>query len=183
LKIELLVLSFATSLQGAASYPDYRCFTTTRLVTFYLAISAAGLSEDVYNLTNIAASPCMFTTGGLPLSQLGNHPVVRTRRWLVFKQLRSDNARGSSSGRSILELPIHHDPPAALAIIAFLPFSTGAQVTLSKSFRACDCHCRLYYVVVDSYLQQRRNRSQLAAGVFDGFDGRLQCWCIHHTKD
>lgn len=88
LECELLLLSFATGIQDAASWVDYGCFASNQTGnTLFLAIGVAGLGCNSYSIPNIRMSLGAFLAGGLVIDQIGNYFGVRKRLWLlIFKQ-------------------------------------------------------------------------------------------------
>ena len=88
LEAELLLLSFATGIQDAAAWPDYKCFASNQTGnTLFLAIGVAGLTHNQYSIPNIGVSLSMFVAGGFILGQLGNFIGVRKRLWLLISNL------------------------------------------------------------------------------------------------
>lgn len=182
LESQLLLLSFATGIQDAATWPDYTCFASNQTGnTLFLAIGVAGLAKNAYSFPNIGMSLGMFIAGGLVMGQLGNRFGVRRRLWLLL----------SSIVQTVLvivglivqyALPVKQEGPAALGVIACLAFSSGAQVAMSRSLKITEITTAMATaayvdVVVDPGLLEQRNRLRnrrvmflvmLTAGCFAG---------------
>ncbi|KAL1970416.1 hypothetical protein VTN77DRAFT_5577 [Rasamsonia byssochlamydoides] len=138
LEAELLALSFATGIQDAASYPDYRCFAANQTGnTVFLAISVAGLAQGVYSFSNIVTSLCLFIGGGLVLGQMGNYFGVRKRIWLVTSNLLQTVMVLAAMIIQYLA-PIRRDGPASTAVLGLLAFSSGGQVAMSRSLKIAE---------------------------------------------
>lgn len=182
LESELLLLSFATGIQDAAAWPDYMCFASNQTGnTLFLAIGVAGLTRDAYSFPNIGVSLSLFVAGGLVMGQLGNYFGVRRRLWLLISNL-VQTALVFCALIIQYSWPIKRDGPAALAVIASLAFSSGAQVAMSRSLKVTEITTAMATaafidVVIDPSLANLRNRLRnrrvlflvmLTAGCFVG---------------
>lgn len=182
LECELLLLSFATGIQDAAAWPDYRCFASNQTGnTLFLAIGVAGLTNDLYSFPNIGVSLSMFVAGGFVLGQLGNLVGVRKRLWLLISNLIQTTLVFCAL---IIQYsrPIRQDGPAAVAVIGLLAFSSGGQVAMSRSLKITEITTAMATaafvdVVVDPDLGKLKNRLRnrrvmflvmLVAGCFVG---------------
>ncbi|KAJ5152991.1 uncharacterized protein N7482_009469 [Penicillium canariense] len=182
LECELLLLSFATGIQDAAAWPDYTCFASNQTGnTLFLAIGVAGLTNNAYSFPNIGVSLSLFVAGGLVMGQLGNYVGVRRRLWLLISNLIQTTLVFCAL---IIQYswPIRRDGPAAMAVIACLAFSGGAQVAMSRSLKMTEITTAMATaafidVVVDPKLGKLRNRLRnrrvmflvmLTAGCFVG---------------
>lgn len=182
LEIELLLLSFATGMQDAATWPDYACFASNQTGnTLFLAIGTAGLTKNGYSFPNIGVSVSFFVLGGLVLGQLGNLVGVRKRLWLLVSNLIQTTLCFCAA---IIQYswPITRDGPATMAVIALLAFSSGGQVAMSRSLKITEITTAMATaafvdVVVDPSLGKWRNRCRnrrigflfmLVAGCFAG---------------
>jgi uncharacterized membrane protein YoaK (UPF0700 family) len=165
LEAELLALSFATGIQDAASYPDYRCFAANQTGnTVFLAISVAGLAHGVYSLANITTSLCSFVGGGFVLGQMGNYCGVRKRIWLVVSNLLQTAMVLAAMTIQYL-LPVTRDGAPAMAVLGLLAFSSGAQVAMSRSLKISEITTAMATaayidVMVDPGLLRLHNRSR-----------------------
>ncbi|KAJ5613530.1 hypothetical protein N7528_007184 [Penicillium herquei] len=182
LECQLLLLSFATGIQDAATWPDYSCFASNQTGnTLFLAIGVAGLTRNAYSFPNIGVSLSLFVMGGLVMGQLGNFFGVRCRLWLLISNLIQTLM---VFGALIIQhlWPIKRDGPAALGVIALLAFSSGGQVAMSRSLKITEITTAMATaafvdVVVDPDLVKLKNRLRnrrvmflvmLTAGCFAG---------------
>ncbi|KAL4789357.1 hypothetical protein BDV19DRAFT_397149 [Aspergillus venezuelensis] len=163
LETQLLLLTLATGIQDAATWPDYTCFASNQTGnTLFLTIAAAGLSGDAYSPRNAAMSLGMFIAGGLVLGQLGLAIGERTRIWLVL----------SNFIQTLLilvalvlqyTLPLRTEGHIALTVIACLAFSSGGQVAMTRSLKITEITTAMATaafvdVVVDPGMLRRKNR-------------------------
>lgn len=165
LEAELLALSFATGIQDAASYPDYRCFAANQTGnTIFLAISVAALDGGVYSFQNIITSLVLFVGGGLVLGQMGNYFGVRKRIWLVTSNVLQTILVLAATIIQYLT-PIRRDGAAAMAVLGLLAFSSGGQVAMSRSLKITEITTAMATaayidVMCDPALLKARNRSR-----------------------
>ncbi|KAJ5766487.1 uncharacterized protein N7511_004103 [Penicillium nucicola] len=182
LECELLLLSFATGIQDAAAWPDYSCFASNQTGnTLFLAIGVAGLTNNAYSFPNIGISLSLFVAGGFVMGQLGNYIGVRRRLWLLISNF-IQTALVFVAVAVQYSFPIRRDGPAAMAVIACLAFSSGAQVAMSRSLKITEITTAMATaafidVVVDPCLGKLKNRLRnrrvmflimLTAGCFVG---------------
>jgi uncharacterized membrane protein YoaK (UPF0700 family) len=182
LECELLLLSFATGIQDAAAWPDYSCFASNQTGnTLFLAIGVAGLTKDAYSFPNIGVSLSLFVAGGFIMGQIGNYVGVRRRLWLLSTNLIQTSLVFAAVAIQY-SFPIQRDGPAAMAVIALLAFSSGAQVAMSRSLKITEITTAMATaafvdVVVDPNLGKLKNRLRnrrvmflimLTAGCFVG---------------
>lgn len=182
LEAELLILSFATGIQDAASWPDYACFASNQTGnTLFLAIGVAGLTKNGYSFPNIGVSLSMFVAGGFVMGQLGNVVGVRKRLWLLISNLIQTTLCFCAV---IIQdsWPIKRDGHAAMMVIALLAFSSGAQVAMGRSLKITEITTAMATaafidLVVDPDLGKLKNRlrnrrlgflAMLIAGCFAG---------------
>lgn len=138
LESELVLLSFATGIQDAASWADYGCFASNQTGNaLFLAIGAAGLEGTAYSLPHVGISLGAFLAGGWAVGQIGNFFGVRKRLWLITSSA-FQTALVYATAAIQYSLPIKQDSPAALAGIFLLAFSSGAQVALGRSLKITD---------------------------------------------
>jgi uncharacterized membrane protein YoaK (UPF0700 family) len=182
LDAELLLLSFATGIQDAVTWPDYTCFTSNQTGnTLFLAIGAAGLAKGAYSFPNIGMSLGGFIAGGLVMGQIGNYLGVRKRYWLlltnIIQTLMIYAAAAIRYGTSTAQ-----EGPVALGVIFLLAFSSGGQVAMSRSLKITEITTAMAtaaYIdaVVDPKFLALKNRSRnrrvlflamLTAGCFAG---------------
>ncbi|KAJ5198282.1 uncharacterized protein N7498_007399 [Penicillium cinerascens] len=163
LESELLLLSFATGIQDAAAWPDYRCFASNQTGnTLFLAIGVAGLTKHLYSFPNIGVSLSMFIAGGFILGQLGNLVGVRKRLWLLISNLIQTTLVFCAL---IIQYsrPIREEGTAAMAVIGLLAFSSGGQVAMSRSLKITEITTAMATaafvdVVIDPDLGKLKNR-------------------------
>lgn len=138
LEIELLILSFATGIQDAASWTDYGCFASNQTGnTLLLAIGSAGFAGDAYSLPNVGMSLGAFLAGGLVAGQMGNFLGVRRRLWLFSSSfLQTGMVYGAAAIQ--YRAGTDYEGAAALGVIFLLAFSSGAQVALGRSLKITD---------------------------------------------
>lgn len=132
LESELLLLSFATGIQDAATYNDYQCFASNQTGnTVLLAVGLSGLSNSSFSLRTVGVSLGTFLAGCYLMGQLGNIVGPRKRFWIfasnVFQTALVFAAVGiqwaaSSSGSDA----------TAMAVITLLAVSSGAQVAMAR---------------------------------------------------
>jgi uncharacterized membrane protein YoaK (UPF0700 family) len=139
LESELVLLSFATGIQDAASWSDYGCFASNQTGNgLFLAIGAAKLEGSAYSLSHVGMSSLgAFLAGGWAVGQIGNLVGVRKRLWLVASSA-FQTALVYAAAAIQYNLPIPQGSPAALAGIFLLAFSSGAQVALGRSLKITD---------------------------------------------
>ncbi|KAJ5548743.1 hypothetical protein N7513_005977 [Penicillium frequentans] len=163
LECELLILSFATGIQDAAAWPDYSCFASNQTGnTLFLAIGVAGLTRNAYSFPNIGVSLSLFVAGGFIMGQLGNYVGVRRRLWLLISNL----IQTLFVFCALIvqhQWPVKRDGPAAMAVIALLAFSSGAQVAMSRSLKITEITTAMATaafidLVVDPNLGKLKNR-------------------------
>ena len=168
---ELVLLTFTTGMQDAASFPDFHCFASNQTGnTVLLATVAAGLTEDFVPLANIATSLAMFLAGALIMGQIGNIVGRRRRLWLllnstlqtgmVFEASAMQYSKGDG-GRG----------PIAVGVIALLAFSAGAQVTMSRAMEVPEITTAMATaawvdLVIDPDVLAKRNRSRNRRALF-----------------
>ncbi|KAL4958687.1 YoaK family protein [Aspergillus stella-maris] len=163
LEAQLLLLTLATGIQDAATWPDYTCFASNQTGnTLFLTIAAAGLSGDAYSPRNAAMSLGMFIAGGLVLGQLGLLLGERTRIWLIISNLVQTLLILVAL---VLQytLPLRTEGPIALSVIACLAFSSGGQVAMTRSLKVTEITTAMATaafvdVVVDPGMLKRKNR-------------------------
>lgn len=160
LESQLLLLSFATGIQDAATWPDYGCFASNQTGnTLFLAIGVAGLAGNAYSFGNISMSLGSFLAGSLVMGQIGNQIGVRKRFWLLSTSI-------IQTVMVFVAAAISHsyqDAPAALLVLFLLAFSSGAQVAMSRSLKITEITTAMATaayvdVVVDPAILQRHNR-------------------------
>ncbi|KAJ5295095.1 hypothetical protein PENANT_c035G06851 [Penicillium antarcticum] len=182
LESELLLLSFATGIQDAASWVDYGCFASNQTGnTLFLAIGAAGFGGNSNSLPNIGMSLGAFLAGGLIIGQIGHYFGARKRLWLFISSL-LQTAMVYTAAAIQYQVIVSREGPAALVVLFLLAFSSGAQVALGRSLKITDITTAMATaayidVMADSNLLKLKNRQRnrrvgfllmLTAGCFAG---------------
>ncbi|KAF2875552.1 hypothetical protein BDV95DRAFT_484525 [Massariosphaeria phaeospora] len=182
LETELLLLSFATGIQDATTYPDYQCFASNQTGnTVLLAVGLSGLGGALFSLRSVGVSLGTFVAGCYLWGQVGNVFGPRNRLWLLFTNVvqtalvfatvgvqRSTRASGSDA--------------VAMVVITLLAVSSAAQVAMARPLNVPQITTAMAtaaYVdlLVDPQLHSLNNRHRnrrllflvmLAAGSFVG---------------
>ncbi|OCK75193.1 hypothetical protein K432DRAFT_337810 [Lepidopterella palustris CBS 459.81] len=182
LEAELLLLSFATGIQDATTYPDYQCFASNQTGnTVLFAVGVAGLGGSLFSLRTVGVSLGTFIAGCYLMGQIGNLCGPRKRLWLlitnavqtalVFAAVGIQWSVRSSGSDSI-----------AMVVITLLAVSSGAQVAMARPLnipQITTAMATAAYVdlLVDPHLHSLHNRHRnrrlcfllmLAAGSFVG---------------
>ncbi|OIW22652.1 hypothetical protein CONLIGDRAFT_658085 [Coniochaeta ligniaria NRRL 30616] len=132
IEIELLLLSFATGIQDAATYPDYRCFASNQTGNaVLLAVGLAGIGGDMFDLPNIGVSLGAFVGGCYVMGQLANLVGPRRRLWVLFSNMVSTAMVYAAAAVQWILIPTHTGT-IPLVIISLLAFSSGAQVAMTR---------------------------------------------------
>lgn len=135
LELELLILTFSIGIQDAIAFPDFKCFASNQTGnTVVLAIGAAGLGGDQFDLRNIGISLSTFVAGATMTGQFANIIGPTRRGWLLASHLlqtlmvfAAAAIQSISNGQGI--------GPYAMGSIALLAFSSGAQVASMRPMR------------------------------------------------
>lgn len=171
LESELILLSFATGIQDAASWADYGCFASNQTGNMlFLAIGAANIQGASYSLSHVGISLGSFVAGGLLMGQLGNLVGVRRRLWMIASSL-FQTALVFAAAAIQYALDTRKDAPAALAVIFLLAFSSGAQVALGRSLKITDITTAMATaafidIAIDPGLSKPRNRQRNRRSIF-----------------
>jgi uncharacterized membrane protein YoaK (UPF0700 family) len=187
-EFQLLLATFCTGLQDAISYPDFRCFASNQTGnTVVLAVGIANYNyyaakaNSLFHLPNIAMSLSMFLAGATITGQMGNYVGGRRRGWQFITNLAQTAMVFGAAG-----IQYSHDVEEtgqwALAIVALLAFSSGAQVAAARAFRVQEITTAMATaawvdLVIDPKLLKMKNQSRdrraffLAALIAGGFAG------------
>ena len=190
IEVQLLLLTFSTGVQDADSLPNFRCFASNQTGnTVILAIGISGYKSDLFDLHNVGVSLAMFVSGAIITGQLANWLGRRRRAWQIaanfsqammvlgaaciqFARVRQNADQARQSG------------PWALAAIALLAFSSGAQVASAREMQIPEITTAMATaawvdLVIDPRLISRKNHSRnrrlwfLVALVSGSFIGAL----------
>lgn len=140
-EFQLLLATFCTGLQDAISYPDFRCFASNQTGnTVVLAVGIANYNynaskmDSLFHLPNIAMSLGMFLAGAIITGQMGNYIGGRRRGWQFATNL-AQTAMVFGAAAIHFTHDVEQTGNWALAIVALLAFSSGAQVAAARAFR------------------------------------------------
>jgi len=126
LEAQLYLLAFATGMQDATAFPDYRCFASNQTGnTVLLAVGVFRLGGDIFRLANIGISLTLFIAGVALFGQLGNLLGVRTRWWLVASSLLQTLLVFAAAALQY-RYGVSADGPLTQLIIALLAVASGA---------------------------------------------------------
>lgn len=182
IEAELLLLAYATGIQDATTFPDYRCFASNQTGnTVLLAVAAAGLGKDNFDLRNVGISLGVFVAGALVTGQLGNAFGVRQRRWLLISNF-IQTALVCMAVALQFSYPVRTSDSVAATVLSVLAFSAGAQVAVARSISIPEITTAMVtsaYVdlFIDPLLMEMRNRPRnrrllflvsLVCGAFTG---------------
>lgn len=134
-ELQLLILTFSTGIQDAVSFPDFLCFASNQTGnTVVLAVGLTGYRGDFVNLANVGVSLSLFLAGAILTGQIGNHIGSRRRWWQCVSNLLQTTM---TLGAAWLQFSrgTQQSGPWALAVIALLAFSSGAQVAAARAFK------------------------------------------------
>ncbi|CAK7208059.1 hypothetical protein SEUCBS139899_010893, partial [Sporothrix eucalyptigena] len=129
--LDLLVLSFATGVQDAISYPDYRCFASNQTGNTVLLAVAAASDTALFDKRNIISSLFVFLASCFIMGQIGNLFGPRKRWWLVTTNLLSTAMVFVTAVLQYVR-PVRVSGSTALGAITLLAFSSGAQVAMAR---------------------------------------------------
>ncbi|KAK4924676.1 hypothetical protein LTR66_016443 [Elasticomyces elasticus] len=134
-ELELLLLTFATGMQDAISFPDFHCFASNQTGnTVILAVASAGLGHGLFDIANIGVSLAMFLAGAIITGQLAHFVGPRRRAWLLLSHL-MQTAMAFGAGVIQLVYGERETGPTALGALTLLAFSSGAQVASMRPLR------------------------------------------------
>lgn len=182
LSAQLYLLAFATGMQDATTFPDYRCFASNQTGnTVLLAVGALRLGNGIFRLSSIAVSLALFIAGVALSGQLGNWLGVRKRWWLLTSSLLQTLLVFAAAALQY-RYGVRADGPLALLVIALLAFAGGAQVAMVRSLKITEITTAMATaafvdVFVDPRVLGRRNGARdrrllfllfLVAGSFAG---------------
>ncbi|KAJ5963074.1 hypothetical protein N7481_013379 [Penicillium waksmanii] len=165
LECELVLLSFATGIQDAASWMDYGCFASNQTGNMlFLAIGAAQPKAIEYSMSHVGMSLWAFVVGGLVMGQIGNFFGARKRLWLITSSA-LQTALVYAAAAIQHASSTHQNGPAALSVIFLLAFSSGAQVALGRSLKVTDITTAMATaafvdIAIDPRLLGLRNRQR-----------------------
>lgn len=134
LECELLSLTFATGMQDATTFPDFRCFASNHTGnTILLAVGIAGDGSQIFQMSNTGISLGMFVAGCLIFGQTANRVGSRRRLWAIVSSIIQTGLVFAAAAVQYTG-GIGPTSPTALAVIGMLAFAAGSQVSLSRGF-------------------------------------------------
>ena len=168
---ELVLLTFTTGMQDAASFPDFHCFASNQTGnTVLLGSVAAGIIGDWVPLPNIGISLALFLAGALIMGQVGNIVGRRRRLWLLLSSILQTAMVFAASALQ------HYKGeqlrgPVAQGGIALLAYSAGAQVAMSRAMEMPEITTAMATaawvdLVIDPDVLTKRNRSRNRRALF-----------------
>ncbi|EPE04780.1 hypothetical protein F503_06329 [Ophiostoma piceae UAMH 11346] len=134
-EFELVVLTFSTGIQDAASFPDYKCFTsnqTGNTVFLMVALVMPELSGNLFITANIGASLGFFLAGAWITGQLSHFVGPRRRLWLVLCNFLQACMVFAAAGIQY-KYGIDLQGSRTIGVIGLLAFSAGSQIVQSRS--------------------------------------------------
>lgn len=171
IELQLLLLTFSIGIQDAIAFPDFKCFASNQTGnTVVLAVGAAGLGGDQFDLLNIAISLSTFVAGATTTGQIANIVGRRRRDWLlathfaqtimVFGAAAIQRVSGNQG-----------TGPFANGSIALLAFASGAQVASMRPMRIQEITTAMATAawvdfVIDPKLLSSTNRSRDRRALF-----------------
>ena len=164
LEVELLILSFATGILDATTFPLYNVFVSKQTGNTVLLALAALSNKVVQTEPNVGVSIGMFFAGSAIFGHLGNWLGQKRRIWLLLTNVMqtalvfaaaalrfwgSDETRG----------------PYALGVIALLGLACGGQISLALCVRMPELNTTmvtgaLVQFAVDDKLFQKNNSAR-----------------------
>ncbi|KAF2259337.1 hypothetical protein CC78DRAFT_537181 [Lojkania enalia] len=131
LEAELLLLSFATGIQDATTYPDYQCFASNQTGnTVIIAVGLSGIGGDLFSLRTVGVSLGAFVAGCYMMGQIGNLFGPRKRIWLFISNVIQTALVYAAV--AIQWSVSSNSESIAMGVIALLAFSSGGQVAMAR---------------------------------------------------
>ena len=182
IEVLLLILTFATGIQDAISFPDFLCFASNQTGnTVVLAVGLTGFRGEFFHLANVGSSLATFLAGAIITGQLGNYIGPRQRLWQVSSHILQTIM---VFGAAWLQFTHGSQQSGAWAVgaISLLAFASGAQVAVARAFQMTEISTAMATaawvdLVIDPLLVAKSNRPRnrragflvvLAAGSFAG---------------
>ena len=139
LEAQLLVLTFATGMEDATTYLDYRYFVSNQTGnTVLIAVGISGVGSSIIDVPSMAVSLSVFILGGWMMGQLGNTVGCRQRGWLITSSAIQTILTFIGSGLRYWQGNSGSDESIAHVVIALLAFSSVAQVSMVRSLKITD---------------------------------------------
>ncbi|KAF2101775.1 hypothetical protein NA57DRAFT_73216 [Rhizodiscina lignyota] len=165
-ELELILLTFATGIQDATTFPDYHCFAsnqTGNTVMLALSTTVPGLAGTLFITENIGVSLALFLAGGWITGQISHHFVNKRSRWwlLLCNFLQTVLVFGAAAIQ--FKFGVQREGSRALAVLALLAFASGSQVVQSRSLAMTEISTAMATaawvdLMIDSRLFHLKNR-------------------------
>jgi uncharacterized membrane protein YoaK (UPF0700 family) len=164
-EVQLLLLTFCTGIQDAATFPDFHCFTsnqTGNTVMLAMSVALPELADHLFVTTNIGLSLGLFLAGGVITGQLSHIIGPRCRLWLLLSNL-VQTALIFGAAELQYASGVSLKGPQASAVIILLAFASGSQVVLSRSLAMTEISTAMATaawvdLLIDSQLWGLKNR-------------------------
>lgn len=178
LEVELLILSFATGILDATTFPFYSVFTSKQTGnTVMLALAALESKAIIQTEPNIAVSISMFFAGSAIFGHLGNWLGQKRRLWLVITNLIQTTLVLAAAALRFWGSD-EEKGPFALGVIALLSFACGGQISLALCVRMPELNTTMvtgalvqFAVDVDIFKKNNPARNRRAAFYFSVLAG------------
>lgn len=171
LEAELLILTFSIGIQDAIAFPDFKCFASNQTGnTVVLAIGAAGLGGEQFDLRNIGISLGAFIAGATLTGQFANIIGPSRRGWLLASHLIQTLMVFAATAIQLISNG-QGTGSYAMGSIALLAFSSGAQVAAMRPMRVQEITTAMATAawvdfVIDPQLLSASNRPRNRRGLF-----------------
>ncbi|KAL1303097.1 hypothetical protein AAFC00_006538 [Neodothiora populina] len=135
LEVELLILSFATGILDATTFPSYSVFTSKQTGnTILLALAAVQNKVVIQTEPNVAVAISLFVAGATIFGHLGNWFGQKRRLWLLITNLMQTTLVFGATALRFWGSD-ERTGPFALGVIAMLSFACGGQISLALCVR------------------------------------------------
>lgn len=171
LEAELLILTFSIGIQDAIAFPDFKCFASNQTGnTVVLAIGAAGLGGEQFDLRNIGISLSAFIAGATLTGQFANIIGSSRRGWLLASHLIQTLMVFAAAAIQLISNG-QGTGSYAMGSITLLAFSSGAQVASMRPMRVQEITTAMATAawvdfVIDPQLLSASNRPRNRRGLF-----------------
>lgn len=169
--IELLLLTFATGIQDAISFPDFHCFASNQTGnSVVLAVGLAGIGGELFSIVNVSVSLGMFISGSIITGQIANLVGARRRVWLLVSHT-IQTLMVYAAAAVMAVYGVQFSGPSVIGSIALLAFSSGAQVASMRPMKRPEITTAMATaawvdLLIDPKLLSLRNRSRDRRALF-----------------
>ena len=135
LEIELFILAFATGIQDATTYPDYRFFTSNQTGNWVLlSVGALRMSKGAFDVQNVGVSIGTFILSGFLFGQAGRLVGHKRRMWVLFTNFVQTALVYAAIGIQFKTTTISNSKgPIAMTVVALLAVSGAGQVSMVRA--------------------------------------------------